>query len=106
MVNDQIQPTFVKDRLQSFMNIDSPKDLAAAVRGRRLSLGFSQAELARRAGVSRPWLSKVEAGKPTAELSLIIRLLDVLGLGLRLDVRDSKTGGVDLDAILENYESS
>ena len=88
------------------MNINSPKDLAASVRGRRLSLGLSQAELARRVGVSRPWLSKVEAGKPTAELSLIIRLLDGLGLGLQLEVRDSSTPSVDLDAILEDYETS
>ncbi|MGH8997247.1 MAG: helix-turn-helix domain-containing protein [Acidimicrobiales bacterium] len=90
----------------SLMHINSPKDLAAAVRGRRLSLGLSQAELARRASVSRPWLSKVEAGKPTAALSLIIRLLDVLGLGLQLEGKDSRVRAIDLDAILEDYETS
>ncbi|HEY1652020.1 MAG TPA: helix-turn-helix domain-containing protein [Acidimicrobiales bacterium] len=87
------------------MNINTSRDLAAAVRGRRLTLGLSQAELARRAGVSRPWLSKVEGGKPTAEFSLIIRLLDVLGLGLHLQDADSCVRSVDLDAILEDYES-
>ena len=88
------------------MKIDSPKDLAAAIRGRRLSMGLSQTELARRAGVSRPWLSRVEEGKLTAGLSLTIRLLDVLGLGLQLEVRDSSARSVDLDAILEDYETS
>ena len=106
IVNAQLQPIPVKDRLQRLMNINSPRDLAAAVRGRRLSLGLSQAELARRADVSRPWLSQVEAGKPRTELSLIIRLLDALGLGLQLEVRDSGAPSVDLDAILEDYEIS
>ncbi len=87
------------------MVITSPRDLAAAVRGRRASLGLSQAELALRAGVSRPWLSKVEAGKTKAEFDLIIRLLDTLGMTLRLDVADSKAASVNLDAILKDYES-
>ena len=89
------------------MKIGSPRDLAAAVRGRRASLGLSQADLAKRAGVSRPWLSNVEAGKPTAEFGRIIRLLDALGLSLHLDLTSSDITGadtVDLDALLSEYE--
>jgi HTH-type transcriptional regulator / antitoxin HipB len=89
------------------MKIGSPRDLAAAVRGRRASLGLSQADLAKRAGVSRPWLSNVEAGKPTAEFGRIIRLLDALGLSLHLDLTSSYVTGadtVDLDALLSEYE--
>ncbi len=90
------------------MRIISVQDLAAVVRGRRISLGLSQADLAVRAGVSRPWLSKIETGKPTAELGLIIRLLDALDLSMQLEIidadgGDSVTALVDLDALLEEY---
>jgi HTH-type transcriptional regulator/antitoxin HipB len=92
------------------MKIGSPRDLAAAVRGRRASLGLSQADAARRAGVSRPWLSNVEAGKPTAEFGRIIRLLDALGLSLHLDltsmdITGAETATIDLDALLSEYEN-
>jgi HTH-type transcriptional regulator/antitoxin HipB len=91
--------------------INSIRDLAAAARGRRLDLGLSQAELAARSRVSRQWISEFEAGKPTAELGLVIRLLDALGLRLNLDERGNGRGGdqpprsttVDLDALLEDY---
>jgi transcriptional regulator with XRE-family HTH domain len=48
------------------MDITSPRDLAVALRGRRTHLGLTQTDVAVRAGVSRPWLSKVEQGKVTA----------------------------------------
>ncbi len=85
------------------MDITSPRDLAAAIRGRRTTLGLTQADVAVRAGVSRPWLSKVEQGTATAEFGLIIRLLEVLGLTLNLELADTKSRTVDLDAILKDY---
>jgi len=87
------------------MSIKSTKDLADAVRGRRTALGWSQAALAARAGVSRPWLSHLEAGKATTEFGLVIRLLDALGLHLDV-VEDTTTtlpasgSSVDLDTLL------
>jgi HTH-type transcriptional regulator / antitoxin HipB len=87
------------------VKISSTQDLGAAVRGRRFSLGLSQADLAKRAQVSRPWLSNVEAGKPTAEFGRIIRLLDSLGLSLRLEVTGDEASTVNLDAILSEYEN-
>lgn len=90
--------------------INSIRDLAAAARGRRQHLRLSQAEVANRAGVSRAWLSEFEAGKPTAELGLVIRLFDALGLRLtvddgdrRSDERSGPTAAVDLDALLDDY---
>ncbi len=90
------------------MKITSAQDLAAAVRGRRITMGLSQGDLAVRAGVSRPWLSKVETGKPTTEFGLIIRLLDVLGLSMDLVESDRAEGdcattSVNLDDLLEEY---
>ncbi len=87
------------------MNITSARDLGAAVRGRRISLGLSQAELARQAGVSRPWLSNVEAGKPTAEFGRILRLIDALGTRLHLEVGGDEARTVDLDALLIEYQN-
>lgn len=90
-------------------SINSIRDVAAAVRGRRLSLGLSQGELAARAHVSRQWISALEAGKSTVELRLVIRLLDTLALRLTLDDRDDGPGAprsaVDLDALLEDYRA-
>jgi HTH-type transcriptional regulator/antitoxin HipB len=92
------------------MKITSTQDLAAAVRGQRQNLGLTQAELATRAGVSRPWLSEVETGKPTAEFGKVIRLVDALGLTLELvasgpGVDDAPAQSVDLDAILDEYRN-
>ncbi len=90
------------------MRINAMGDVAAAVRGRRKDLGLSQADLARRVGVSRAWINAVEAGKPRVEFDLVLRLLDRLGLRLDLvqpgslgDVFKGKS--VDLDAILDQY---
>lgn len=84
------------------------RDVAAAVRGRRQDLALSQIELARRAGVSRKWISEFEAGKATAEFGLVLRVLDALGLGLELreasSTQESSTedrGAVDLDLLLD-----
>ena len=92
--------------------INSLRDLVAAVRGRRKSLGWTQSELANRAHVSRQWISEFEAGKPTAELGLVIRLLDALELRLTVDsgeqgqpARGESATTVDLDAVLDDYRS-
>jgi y4mF family transcriptional regulator len=88
------------------MQINSLHDLAATIRGRRLSLGLSQAELATRARVSRPWISELEAGKPTVELGLVLRLLHALDLHLDLSEVGRIPAGdsVDLDALLDEYD--
>lgn len=80
-------------------------DAANAIRGRRLEFGLSQSELARRAGVSRKWVNEFEAGKPAAELHLVMRVLDAVGLRLALDATpDPDNGpGLDLDALLEEH---
>lgn len=90
------------------MKARSIRDLAAVVRGCRRDLGLSQAELATRAGVSRKWIYQFEAGKPTAELQLILRVLDALGLVLDVTY-DEQTGAGrstrDLDALIEEHRA-
>ena len=90
--------------------IDSLRDLATAVRARRLQLELSQEELAARVGVSRQWISAFERGRPRAELGLVIRLLHALDLRFELGERDSdrgatEAGPIDLDALLEEHSS-
>ncbi len=66
------------------MRVYSMADVSAAVRGRRLELGLSQSELARRSGVSRKWISQFEAGKARAEFALVLRVIDEVGLTIEL----------------------
>lgn len=64
---------------------------------------MTQAGLAAEAKVSRRWLSDLEAGKPTAEVGLVLRTLHALGIGLDASPIVSYAGGLDLDALLERY---
>jgi HTH-type transcriptional regulator / antitoxin HipB len=92
------------------MRVQSIRDLGAAVRGRRTDLGLTQADLAVRAGVSRKWVYEFEAGKPAAELQLILRVMDALGLALDVGDTDGTrhpTRGTtaDLDTLIEEHRA-
>ena len=95
------------------MQIRTPRELGAVIREHRKRLGLDQASLARAVGVSRQWVVGIEAGKARAELTLVLRTLDALGL--RIDVSDgevratpaarSRRGAVevpDIDAVVES----
>jgi y4mF family transcriptional regulator len=89
----------------SVVRVRTLQDLSAAVKGRRKDRGWTQAVLAGRAGVSRPWVYEFEAGKPTAEIQHVLRVLDALDL--RLDVARTEAPDqdpqVDLDAIMRRH---
>lgn len=95
------------------MRVRSIADVASAVRGRRLDRGLSQSELARSIGVSRKWISEFEAGKPTAEFGLVMRVLEELGLSLDLyeetDITESPLTvtrtTLNLDKLLEEHRA-
>lgn len=72
------------------MRVRTPIDVGAIIRDRRKQLGLDQAGLAKRIGVSRQWVIEMERGHPRAELSLVLRALDALGIGL--DVGIEKAG--------------
>ena len=84
--------------------VKSPSDLGHIVRDCRTRRGLTQAYLADQVGVSRKWLIDLEGGKRTADLSLVLRTLNVLGI--ELDARDrisgskTRTGAIDLDALI------
>lgn len=58
--------------------------LGSAIRDTRKARGLSQHELARRAGVSRSWLARVETGHRGAELEPLFRLLNALDMSFAL----------------------
>ena len=64
------------------MNVISVKELAHLVKKERQSKGWTQAELAKRAGVSRDWMIGLEKAKPSVELALVLRTLKALNLKL------------------------
>jgi len=89
------------------MQINSVQDVAGLVRGRRLALGLSQANLATKAGLSRDWINSFEGGKPTVEFTHVLRVLDALDL--RIDLQEGPGEGVlgsrpvHLDELLDEY---
>lgn len=88
------------------MLIRTARDLGAVIRDHRRRLGLGQQALADRIGVSRQWVVEVEKGKPRAEVGLILRALDALGVTLVLgsDTPEPDEGGgdvADIDAIVD-----
>lgn len=57
-------------------------ELAEAIRARREELGWSQRQLAERAGMTQPGVARFEAGGTTPTLQLLERLATALGLTL------------------------
>lgn len=87
------------------MRIRTPADLGALIRDRRTKLRFDQKSLAAKVGVSRQWIVEVEKGKPRAEIGLILRTIDSLGIQLEANGpgRTKEVSGpppVDIDSII------
>ena len=63
--------------------------LGAAVAQRRKNLGLDQRALAEIAGVSVHALSNIETGKGNPTLKTLSALADILGMEIRLEVRQA-----------------
>ena len=88
------------------MLIRTPADLGAVIRDHRRRRGLDQQTLARKIGVSRQWLVEVEKGKPRAEVGLVLRALDALGVALSIaatqaSASGSASHGIDIDQIVD-----
>lgn len=62
----------------------------------RTEAGLSQAELARRAYVSRKWLGELESGKPSVEASKVFDVLQALGYELELKPLPATSAGLGM----------
>lgn len=85
-------------------------DLGLILRERRRKLGLDQRTLADRVGVSRQWIVEIEKGKPRAEIGLLLRALETLGLRLTVESEapegaDAGSGpgswDIDIDALVD-----
>lgn len=86
--------------------IDSVDRLAHVVAEERKASGITQAELARRAEVSRRFVIEVEKGHPRAELDKVLALLHALNIrpyALPPVVPSAEPGEIDLDEHLARY---
>ena len=61
-------------------------ELAEAIRTRREELGWSQRQLAERAGMTQPGVARFEAGGTTPTLPLLERLANALDLRLTISL--------------------
>jgi transcriptional regulator with XRE-family HTH domain len=71
-------------------------DAAILLQEARRAAGLTQRELARRAGVAQPAISRIERGRLSPRVGTLDRLLRVCGKGIELVARP----GTDLDHTL------
>lgn len=69
-------------------------DLGQAVHDRRTELGISQSELARRADMTQPQISKLELGGTVPTLPLLARLAKALDSSLNIAIDDDRVSTV------------
>lgn len=82
--------------------------LAAVLRARRNLLGYTQAELARRAHVSRQLIVGLEQGRERAEVGPLLRVVFQLGLDADFREKDEprSSSDDDDDFDLDEYAAS
>lgn len=84
------------------MLIRSAQDLGHLVKDLRTQRRITQAHLATQVGASRKWIIDLEAGKDTADVSLVLRTLNVLGVELDARVRRGPSSkDADINAIVD-----
>ena len=62
------------------------KVVGGAIRDARLAVGLSQDELAKRLGVSRPYIVRVERGFENSTVGQVFNIASSLGVGFRLSM--------------------
>ncbi len=82
------------------MEVQSVRELAAAISGLRQEKGWSQATLAEKAGVGREWIIHLEKAKPTVEIGLVLGTLKALGVRLSIEPQVPTKSEIDLNQIL------
>ncbi|WP_051197118.1 type II toxin-antitoxin system Y4mF family antitoxin [Jonesia quinghaiensis] len=82
------------------------ESVAQAVREGRDSRGWTQNQLAERAGVGRRFIVSLEAGHERAELAKVLQVLDVLDIHAAVlppAVKRTKMSDVDLDKVIDEF---
>ena len=79
--------------LMKDIQLRNSEQLGAAIRLKRKEKGLSQAALADELGVERKWILRLEAGNSKAELGLVLRALEALGIHTLLSDRSRASTG-------------
>lgn len=66
------------------MNTRTPKQLGAVIRARRKELKVTQKDLAMTCGTGLRFISDIEKGKPTCQIGKVLKVIQALGLELRI----------------------
>ena len=69
----------VREIQQAMTSIHSPQQLGDAIRAARKQLSLTQPQLALAAGVGVRFVVELEAGKPSVQLALVLRVIQALG---------------------------
>lgn len=77
--------------------VRSGSDLGAAIGEIRATRGVTQADLSERLGVSRTWLAKLERGRTTHMVNLLVRLLSNMGATILVEFDDQEPSAGDND---------
>jgi HTH-type transcriptional regulator/antitoxin HipB len=88
------------------MKIHSVRELAAVVRSLRREKGWTQARLAREAGVGREWVIHLEKARPRVEFGLVMATLKALGVRLMVEPHTPVESEIDLGEILRETQAS
>jgi HTH-type transcriptional regulator/antitoxin HipB len=96
--------SFMKD-----ITLRSAGQLGSAIRLTRKEKNISQSALAQRLGVERKWVLRLEAGNPRAELGLVLKALEALGIRASLShpprtTRAPRAASSHLDAVFERLQ--
>ncbi len=83
------------------LGLSSAARLGAALRQARKELGWNQAELSDRSGVSRPQISAVESARADLKASTLLKLLKALDCDLAIHPIDRS--GFQLDDHLDQF---
>lgn len=72
---------------------DLRKDVAALYVRSRKEKGFTQAELARRAGIPRTNITRFESGEYNPSLEMMVRIAAALGMKLQVELAEETCQG-------------
>lgn len=74
------------------MNVRTVNELGAAIRRARKRRGWTQGDLAVRAGISRRTLVAIEGGNPRGEIGIVLRVIAALDRELTVTERSGGRG--------------
>ena len=67
------------------MLVKNAKDIALLVQKERVKQGLTQKQLAGLCNTSRSFIIAVESGKETAQIGKVFKVMNILGLDIKID---------------------